>query len=500
MKKPMLALFLAVALTLGMVGCVGAVAEEEPLHITGLAALYSSAPEKDSDFWKWMEDYYNVDYDVEWSSGDKMTEKIGLLCSTGELPDIIQTISMTDPIIVNAVKEGMFYDLTDLIPEYENLANLSQTAWNNSSVNGRNYCIPRSRGQYNCTMFVRGDILKEMGVGVPATLSEYEEYFRYCKEHYDMVPVASPLSPLYDFFLGAFGDGSRNPVYTEDGTGIVWYQFTESYAKMVEWLQKLYKEGLLASEFALITGDNNSDLFLTGQTAIRWQNIWHYYRLQTTLQAVPGFENSWLEMALYATSDDGKYKSLNYDIGYYGGLLLNAELSEEKVRAILDFLNKTADPDMYNIHRYGIEGVHWNMVDGYPKATEKGKAEVTNSFYSPFCLATATYDKVISPLCDAEFNNEVIEKLKVHDSVVDSIDGIPLCIFQVISSDTWSENWGYYSTEFDGYVTETIAGNHTIDELRAYQAKLAAEDWAQESFVEFAKSFEMHHLDKFYED
>lgn len=233
-------------------------------------------------------------------------------------------------------------------------------------------------------MFVRGDILKEMGVGVPATLSEYEEYFRYCKEHYDMVPVASPLSPLYDFFLGAFGDGSRNPVYTEDGTGIVWYQFTESYAKMVEWLQKLYKEGLLSSEFALLTGDNNSDLFLTGQTAIRWQNIWHYYRLQTTLQAVPGFENSWLEMALYATSDDGKYKSLNYDIGYYGGLLLNAELSEEKVRAILDFLNKTADPAMYNIHRYGIEGVHWNMVDGYPKATEKGKAEVTNSFYSPF--------------------------------------------------------------------------------------------------------------------
>ena len=155
---------------------------------------------------------------------------------------------------------------------------------------------------------------------------------------------------------------------------------------------------------------------------------------------------------------------------------------------------------MYNIHRYGIEGVHWNIVDGYPKATEKGKAEVTNSFYSPFCLATATYDKVISPLCDAEFNNKVIEKLKVHDSVVDSIDGIPLCIFQVISSDTWSENWGYYSTEFDGYVTETIAGNHTIDELRAYQAKLAAEDWAQESFVEFAKSFEMHHLDKFYED
>lgn len=500
MKKSLLALFLAVALTLGMVGCVGAVAEEEPLHIDGIAALYSSAPEKDSDFWKWMEDYYNVDYDVEWISSGSMTEKIGMLCSTGELPDIVQTVSMTDPIIVNAVNEGMFYDLTDLIPEYENLAGLSENAWNNSSVNGRNYCIPRSRGQYNCTMFVRGDILKEMGVGVPATLSEYKDYFRYCKEHYDMVPFTVPMDQIDEFFLGAFGDGSRNPVYTEDGTGIVWYQFTESYAKMIEWLQELYNEGLFGSEFALYTQDTNSDLFLTGQTAIRYQNIWHYYRLQTSLQAVPGFENSWLEMAQYATSDDGQYKSLNYDVGYYGGLLLNAELSEEKVRAILDFLNKTADPAMYNIHRYGLEGVHWNMVDGYPKATEKGSAEVTNSFYSPFCLATATYDKVISPLCDAEFNNKVIEDLKVYDSVADSIDGIPLRIFQVISSDTWAANWGYYSTEFAGYVTETIAGNHTIDELRAYQAELAAEDWAQESFVEFAKSFEMHHLDSFYED
>ena len=97
MKKSLLALFLAVALTLGMVGCVGAVAEEEPLHIDGIAALYSSAPEKDSDFWKWMEDYYNVDYDVEWISAGSMTEKIGMLCSTGELPDIIQTVSMTVP-------------------------------------------------------------------------------------------------------------------------------------------------------------------------------------------------------------------------------------------------------------------------------------------------------------------------------------------------------------------------------------------------------------------
>lgn len=498
MKKSLLSLVLALAVIFCSVGMI-AVAEEAPLHITGVAALYSSAPEADSDFWKWMEETYNVDYDVEWIASGSLTEKVGMLCNTGDLPDIIQTTTTTDPIIVNAINEGMFYDLTDLIPEYENLAALSQDSWNNSATNGRYYCIPRSRGQYNCSMFVRGDILDEMGVDVPVTLSEYENYFRYCKENYNMIPLTIMKDQLDEFFLGVFGDGSRNPVYTEDGNGIVYYQLTESYAKFVEWLQKMYSEGLYGSEFPLYTGDTNSDLFLTGQTAMRYQNIWHYYRLETTLQALEGYENSSLKLALYATSDDGQNISLNYDAGFYGGLFLNAELEEEKVRAILDFLNKTADPDVYNIHRYGIEGVHWNMVDGLPVATEQGAKEVTNSFYSPFCLSTATYDKVISPLADSAFNNKVIAELAAHDEAVAKINGVPLRIFTVITSESWSANWGYYSTDFDAFVAETIAGKHTIDELRAKQAELAAEDWAQDAFAEFKTSFEEHKLDKYLE-
>lgn len=492
MKKSLLLMVLVLAMVLSSFGSC-AVAEEA-LAINGMAALYSSAPEKDSDFWKLVEEKFNVDYDVEWVPSGDINQKIALVCNTGELPDIVNPTSVTEPIILNAINEGYFYDLTDLIPDYPNLVNISQNAWNNSSVNGRNFCIPRSRGQYNCTMFVRGDILAEMGVDVPVTLTEYEEYFRYCKETYNMIPFTVPMDQIDEFFLGAFGDGSRNPVYTQDGNGVVFYKLTESYAKMIEWLQKLYAEGLYGSEFALYTQDSNSDLFLTGQTAMRYQNIWHKYRLETSLQAVPGYENSNLVMATHATSDDGVYKTLNYDTGYYGGLLLNADLSEEKDRAILAFLNETADPANYNLFRYGIENVHWTMVDGLPSATEKGAAEITNSNYGPFILSTATYDKVISALADSAYNKAVIEELKSYDDCAATIEGIPLRIFTVISSDTWAENWGYEETEFKAFVAATIAGEHTIDELRDYQAELAAKDWAQEAFVEFKESLDMHKL------
>ena len=34
-----------------------------------------------------------------------------------------------------------------------------------------------------------------------------------------------------------------------------------------------------------------------------------------------------------------------------------------------------------------MEGIHWNMVDGYPSLTEEGEKVVNNSFYIPFTLA-----------------------------------------------------------------------------------------------------------------
>lgn len=487
--KKFVALAMVVLMAIGMF--TFAAAEEAPLELTAICVLYQQAPAEDSDFWVWMEDTFNVDYTVEWVPESGYTEKLSLVLSTGDLPDIIQVTSTTDASVVNAANDGMFYDLTDLLdPElYPNLAGLSSSAWTTSKINGRNYFLPRTRGQYNTCAFLRKDILDEAGMDVPHTISEFEAYFQYIKDNYpDMVPLAYQFSYMVDFFLGAFGEGQIIPVYTEDGNGIVHQTLTESYALLVEWFQHLYAEGLYASEFALYNTDKNHDMFMAGKTGLRHQNLWHRWRLAEAVgNAVEGAD---VACAFYVTSDDGKYVAPQYDIGFYGGLALNSELSEEKVRAILEFMNRTADPELYNTFRYGLEGVHWNMVDGFPVATEQGKAEVTNSFYGPFTLATNLYDKVDSPLATIEYNLESRELCKDVDLAAEMVGACPLKLFSVISSDTWSEFWAVQQADFDNYVAETIAGSHTIDEFRAYQQRLLEMEEVQVAFQEFKANYD----------
>lgn len=474
-----------------LVGMIGVASAEDPLKLTGLCVLYQQAPAKDSDFWQYVEKTFNVDYDIEWSPESGYDDKVSLVLSTGDLPDIMQVTSTTNATVVNAANDGLFYDLTDLLDpaKYPNLCALNPAAWTNSKINGRNYFLPRSRGHYNTCLFLRKDILEAANMKVPVTISEFEAYFKYIKDNYpDMIPLAYQFSYMADYFCGAFGEGPILPVYTEDGEGIVQWQLTESYAKMVEWFQHLFAEGLYAKEFALYNTDKNHDMFLAGKTGARHQNLWHRWRLaHSVATAVEGAD---VACALYVTSDDGKYCAPQYDVGFYGGLVINADLPQEKVEKILEFFDKTSAPDMYNTFRYGLEGVHWNMQDGFPVATDQGKAEITNSSYGPFVLATNLYDKVDSPLATIEYNLETREISHTLDYAASLVGGNPMKMFSIIKSNTWSEYWAVEQSSFDSFVAETISGQHTVDELRDYQARIKAEPEVQEAFKEFKACYD----------
>lgn len=463
---------------------------EEPLKISSIDTLYQQAPAEDGAFWKWVEETFNVDYTVEWVPSAGYDDKISLMLNTGALPDTIYVSSVSGPAVQKAARDGMFYDLTDLItPEkYPNLANLNPTAYQISKIDNRNYFLPRTRGQYNMAIFVRSDIVKEAGLESIKTIADFEAYLYYIRDNYpDMVPLALTLTNLRSYFLGAFGHGQITPVYTEDGEGIVEEQLTESYAKLIEWAQKLYKDGVYASEFALYTNSRTEELFEGGLTSMECKNIWHRYRLADTIKKVDPEAN--VEMVLSFTGTDGNV-AMFYDSGLLGGRAFNADLPLEKVEKMLEFYDKTADPAMYNNFRYGLEGIHWTMVDGFPAVTEQGTAEVTNSIYGPFVLATNLYDKVDSPLASAEYNLETRELVKELDKAAADFGACPVRLFTVLQSDAWADFWSVYSADFNNYVAETVMGNHTIDEFRAYQQKFIEMDDVQQAFREFKANYD----------
>lgn len=466
--------------------------ESEPLKLTGLIIQFNQIPTKDGNFWTDMEKRFHVDYDVEWVPSASYQEKQNLVLSTGDFPEVIQLLTTTEPSVVKAVENGMFKDLTPYIEsgKYENLSSsISAAAWMNSKIRGKSYVLPRSRGQYNVCTFLRGDWLDELNMEVPETIEELKDYYIGIKKlHPDSIPLALAVDiNLYDIFVTpAFGPGMIIPAYTEDGSGIMHYTLTESYARTVEWFRELYEAGALASEFPIYQNTKNQDLFYTCKGGMAVYNAYHRCRLDQELQKVD--PNAYVVPIFGVKGDDGI--ALSYDTGAMAGLAINAEVPDEKVEKILEFFNQTADPENYNYFTFGLEGLHWNMVDGYPAFTELGEKEVTASQYGPFTLCTDLYNKVDSPLAGAEYNNNMREQVKIVDELAAEIGAAPFDLFKIISSGSWSSWSSVYGQDFKSFVSNTITGKYSMDEFRAYQQEIINTPEVQASFAEFKASYD----------
>ena len=61
--------------------------------------------------------------------------------------------------------------------------------------------------------------------------------------------------------------------------------------------------------------------------------------------------------------------------------------------------------------------------------------------------------------------------------------------FKVLASDTWTQLWSEYSSEFAAMETKAISGAISMDEFRAYQKQLRDDPGFKQAFQEFAESY-----------
>jgi len=459
-------------------------AAKDPLVFTGMANLYANAPAKDSEYWKIMEDKFNVDYTVNWSPADNYQEKLDLVLASGDIPDVMQITNTTAPSNLRAAKAGAFWDLTAALGDFSNYPNfkkLNPSAWVLSKVEGKNYFIPRTRGNLDSALFIRQDWLDTLKLKTPTTIEKFAEVIKVIAKSdpdgngkIDTIGVI----PNPGYFAAAFG--TRDPVRDSNG-GIIHMNLTSNYADYVEYMRSLYVAGAIADEFALFTGTQQEEMFMTGRSATFVKNSWHKYRMeQETAKTDPN-----ADVTLIPHLKGPKGYAHIYDLGYFGGMAISKKVSEEKMLGILEFFNATSDPENYNFVNFGIEGVHYTIVDGFPSLTEQGKKEVNNSFNAPFIFATNEFAKVDSPLAPMDYNLQTREEMKELYKIDGKVD-----IFKVLQSDAWTKEWSKIKDEFESMEAKAISGAITMEEFRAYQQKLVEDPDIIASFPEFAKSYE----------
>ena len=488
--KKLLSLVLVIAFCAALCTFAGA-QTEEPLVINGMANLYNQAPEPDSEFWKYIQKEFNVIYNVDWVPSDTYQQKVDLLLTSDSMPDVMQLQNTTSPTIVKAFNDGTFWDLTDYLGDFSNYTNFrdytNMAAWNLAKVNGRNYFIPRTRGNLDSCLFIRKDWLDMCGLEVPTTLEELREVLKVivasdCDGNGIDDTIGLTALSVYNYYLGAFDN--REVTYTEDGEGIINRFLTPAYGDYVEYMASMYADGLISPEYPMIKGQQQEEMFLSGRSATFMKNAWHKYRCETELQKVQ--EGAEVALLTYLVGPNG-YAHI-YDLGFFGGMAISSKVPEEKMLRILDFFNATADQKYYNLVNYGIEGVHYELVDGFPSLTEQGKLEVTNSFNAPFIFSTAEFAKVDSPLAPMSYNLETREKMKELYGLYYGAGGRE-DKFNVLQSPSWSSFWSKTQEEFEAMEAATVTGEISIDEFRAYQESLLSDPEVIASFAEFKASY-----------
>jgi len=347
--------------------------------------------------------YYSADSNANWVNmqdavGKKLTEKTGvtiqaefavdgsnqklpLMVASGEYPDLVFAKGDAN-LFVDA---GAFIDLTDLIEEHApNIKKvygdyMSRLKWSNEDE--AIYVLPTLAAvdhealDAGGTFQIQHEVLKELGYPELKTVKDYENAL---KEYYEKHPTidGQPTIPLT---LNA--DGWRimisvtNPAFiatgvSDDGEYYIDPETTEAklhYKRPEEkeyfrWLNHMNASGLLDKETFVQKTDQYEAKISSGRVLGVIDQEWGFGNATNALRSA-GKENrtyARFPIQLDETTKDATFQDTGYVAGWGVGITTSAK---DPVR-IIKFLDYLASEEGQILMNWGIEGEHYNVVDG----------------------------------------------------------------------------------------------------------------------------------------
>lgn len=341
---------------------------------------------------------------VEWlHPPTPATEPFNVMISSGDLPDAIEYTWTSVPGGPDKmIEDGVILRLNELIDQYApNLKRIldENPEWKKMITTdaGNIYLFPFFRGdeylQTSNGIIIRQDWLDNLGLEMPTTIDEWHEVLTAFKTQdpngngvQDEIPLLIEWAGQIDYnhaFIGAWGITTR--FYQVDGTvhfGPIQPEFKEFLTVMNQW----YEEGLIDADYATTDG-TMKDAKITGDQlgAFMGYTGSSIGRLMSLMEDHPTFN---LAGAPYPTLNKGEKPLLGQkDHPYigYGAAITTANQNPEATAKWYDFKYSEEGHMLFN---FGIEGVSYEMIDGYPTYTD----EVMNHPELPVTQAMSRYN------------------------------------------------------------------------------------------------------------
>ncbi|MFI2856477.1 ABC transporter substrate-binding protein [Paenibacillus sp. JSM ZJ436] len=224
-----------------------------------------------NEFTKWYEELTNVHIEWDVVPANSVPEKLNLMLASGDYPDVVLNMFVSNEQQMVYGEQGVFLPLNDLIEAYgpnikQTFAELPEIKDVITAPNGNIYALPQIEQCFHCTMSQKQWIYKpwldQLGLEVPTTTEEYYQVLKAFKEQdpngngvQDEIPLAGSSkgwnTRVYDFLMNGFIHNNtviaNHHMYVDEGQINVAYDKPE-WRQGLEYLNTLYKEGLLSAE------------------------------------------------------------------------------------------------------------------------------------------------------------------------------------------------------------------------------------------------------------
>lgn len=342
-----------------------------------------------------IEDTANVDLEIEWVLNDVLTEKITLaMANPSTMPMIITHGGAITGNIVSAAKAGAFVDLNDYIwdsEKYPNLSQMNKSVAESLSVDGKLIAIPRTRDIGRYGLAYRQDWADKVGISEePKTVDDvYDMLYKFTYED----PDGNGVDDTYGMEMTSY-TGPFDIIQTWFGCGNGWAEvdgklvpvhMQSEYMDALNWIKKVYDDGLMPADWAVRTTDTWSNGCKTGESGVYidvmdgGRRIWDYFVAEATYTPSVVNPDEPASMNLLGAVN-GKTLATS---GYNGYFTLSASTCDtpEKIEAALTLLDKLNDNDTRLLVEYGIEGVNWEKgEDGSLVDLDTENVELSNNY------------------------------------------------------------------------------------------------------------------------
>ncbi|WP_020620000.1 extracellular solute-binding protein [Paenibacillus daejeonensis] len=345
--------------------------QEAPLKLSFMVpAFETELPSKDSPVLKALQEATNTDITMQFVPNSSYGDKMNITLASGQLPTLM-VVDRNSASFINAARTGAFWELGPYLQDYPNLSQANPIILNNSSIDGKTYGIYRGRVLGRMGVTVNRDWMENLGLEEPKTIDEFYALLKAFKENdpdgngkddtYGIVVTkyAGPWDIMQTWFgapnkWGESDDGSLVPAHT-----------TPEYMEALKFFRQLYEEGLVNADFAVMDPAVWNDAITNGEAGVMVDVADAARRINDKMQDANEREKPYVNVFQAPVGPKGHRDMPTSGYANVIAVSKSQVKTEEELQRVLKFLDQLNDEDMQMLLGYGIEGRHYEMVDGY---------------------------------------------------------------------------------------------------------------------------------------